>query len=195
MASSPLVLGYPPVFQTLLAMQNKALVLSFYKALDNRRLREGLTLLSPALVAHLSGRDEPLTLLEFASLGTEIYNAFPDGRHVLTQVIAHKDIVTTCGHFTGTHLDTFQGIPATGKAVRFSIMHIDRVYHSQIVEHWGQGDRLSMVQQLGMKLVPGPNLMMKMGVKASRHLTGETFDRLRAIAQPDYPPRLSEYDA
>lgn len=180
------------MFQTLLSMQNRALVLGFYKAFDNRCLGEGLALLSPTLVAHLAGRDAPLTLVEFTSLGTEIYNAFPDGRHVLTQAIAHADTVTTCGYFTGTHLDTFQGIPAMGKTVRFSIMHIDRVRHSQIVEHWGQGDSLAMLQQLGMKLVPGPNLMMKMGVKASRHLTGETFDRLRAIAQPDHYPQLSE---
>ncbi len=176
-------------------MQNRALVLSFYKAFDNRRLHEGLALLSPALVAHIAGIDEPLTQVDFASLGTDIYNAFPDGRHVFTQAIAQKDTVTTCGYFTGTHLDTFQGIPATGKTVRFSVMHIDRVFHSKIVEHWGQGDSLAMLQQLGMKIVPGPSLMMKMGVEASRHFTGETFERLRAIAQPDHHPPLPEYDS
>ena len=55
------------------------------------------------------------------------------------------------------------------------------------------GDSLSMVQQLGVKLVPGPGLMMKMGVKAGKHLTGDTFERLRAIAQPDYYPQIPEY--
>jgi len=181
------------VFRALLAMQNKALVLSFYRAFDNRRLRDGLLLLSPALIAHIAGKAQPLTQAEFASMGTEVYNAFPDGRHVFSQAIAHQDMVTTCGYFTGTHLDTFQGIPATGKTVRFSVMHIDRVRHSKIVEHWGQGDSLSLVQQLGVKLVPGPGLMMKMGVKASQHLTGDTFERLRAVTQPDYYPQIPEY--
>ncbi|MGD1898498.1 MAG: ester cyclase [Phormidesmis sp.] len=174
-------------------MQNKALVLSFYKAFDNRRLRDGLSLLSPMLTAHIAGKAQSLTQTEFADLGTEVYNAFPDGRHVFTQAIAHKDTVTTCGYFTGTHLDTFQGIPATGKTVRFSVMHIDRVSHSKIVEHWGMGDSLSMVQQLGVKLVPGPGLMVKMGVKAGRHLTDDAFGRLRAVTQPDHYPQIPEY--
>ena len=178
------------MFHDLLSVQNRALVLRFYKAFDDRRLNEGLSLLSPDLVAYMAGQDAPLTQAGFAQLGTEVFNAFPDGRHVFEMAIAHKNRVTTSGYFTGTHLDTFQGIPATGKTVKFSIMHIDRVHHSKIVEHWGQGDSLSMVQQLGIKLVPGPGLMVKMGVKASRHFTDDTFNRLRAVTQPDYYPQL-----
>lgn len=181
-----------PVFHDLLSVQNRALVLRFYKAFDDRRLKEGLSLLSPGLVAHMAGKDTPLSQAEFASLGTEVFNAFPDGRHVFEMAIAHKDIVTTSGYFTGTHLDTFHGIPATGKTVRFSIMHIDQVRHSKIVAHWGQGDRLSMVQQLGVKLVPGPTLMVKMGVKAGKHFTGDAFERLRAVTQPDYYPQVPD---
>lgn len=181
------------MFYDLLTAQNKALVLSFYKAIDNRRLQAGLSLLSPELVAHMAGKDKPLTQAEFASLGTEVYNAFPDGRHVFVEAIAHKDKVTTCGTFTGTHLDTFQGIPATGKTVSFSVMHIDRVHHSKIVEHWGLSDSLSLVQQLGMKLVPGPSLAVKIGAKASKQLTGSTFERLRSITQPDYYPQIPEH--
>lgn len=181
------------MFHDLLSAQNRALVLRFYKAFDDRRLREGLSLLSPALVAHMAGKEAPLGQAEFAKLGTEVFNAFPDGRHVFEVAIARKDLVTTTGYFTGTHLDTFEGIPATGKTVKFSVMHIDRVRHSKIVEHWGQGDRLSMVQQLGVKLMPGPGLMLKLGVKAGKHLTGDTFERLRAVTQPDYYPQIPEY--
>ena len=126
------------MFHNLLAAQNKALVLSFYKSFDNRCLNEGLALLSPALIAHMAGIDTPLSIAEFASMGAELYNAFPDGRHTFVQAIAQKDLVTTYGFFTGTHLDTFQGVPATGKTIRFSVMHLDRVDHSKIVEHWGQ---------------------------------------------------------
>ncbi len=176
------------MFHDLLAIQNRALVLQFYKSFDNRCLPEGIALLSPQLVAHMAGLDQPLSKTDFSDMGTEVYNAFPDGRHSFTQVIAHRDRVTTCGFFSGTHLDTFQGIPATGKTVRFAIMHIDRVSHSKIVEHWGQSDRLSMVQQLGVKLVPSPSTLLKLGVKAGRHWRESMFDKARAIAQPDYYP-------
>ena len=179
------------MFHDLLAAQNKALVLQFYKSFDKRRLSDALNLLSPQLSAHIAGIDYPLTKAAFSEMGTEIYNAFPDGRHTFDQVIAHRDRVTTYGFFTGTHLDTFQGIPATGKAVRFSVMHIDTVSHSKIVEHWGMGDSLSLVQQLGVKLVPGPGVLLKLGLQAGKQLRGGTFEKMRSITQPDhYPPAL-----
>jgi predicted ester cyclase len=181
------------MFHDLLAAQNKALVLQFYKAFDQRRLQESLSLLSPDLVAHMAGRDAPLTQTEFAQISAEVYDAFPDGRHQFTQVIAHRDTVTTCGFFTGTHLGPFQGLPGTGKSVCFALMHIDRLSHSKIVEHWGQGDRLSLAQQIGVKLVPGPDLLLKLGRVASQRWQQETFERMRAIAQPDYYPHPSKH--
>ncbi|EDX87840.1 conserved hypothetical protein [Synechococcus sp. PCC 7335] len=181
------------MFYDLLTVQNRALVLRFYKAFDDRHLQTGLSLLSPDLVAHMAGIEKPLTQSEFAALGTQVYNAFPDGRHHFSQTVARKDKVTTCGIFTGTHLGSFKGIPATGKNVSFSIMHIDRVSHSKIVEHWGLGDSLSMLQQLGIKVVPGPNVLIKMGLKAGKTLTDDTFERLRSITQPDHYPQLPEY--
>lgn len=181
------------MFHDLLAVQNRALVLQFYKSFDHRRLSEGLGILSPDLIAHMAGIDAPLNKSEFTAIGTEVYTAFPDGLHTFNQVIAHRDTVTTWGIFTGTHLNPFQGLPATGKSVEFAIMHIDRVERSKIVEHWGLGDSLSLVQQIGVKLVPGPGMLLQLGREAGHQLQGKTFDRLRAIAQPDYYPDASKH--
>lgn len=175
------------MFYDLLAAQNKALVLQFYKSFDNRRLLEGLSLLSVDLTAHMAGTPDPLDQAGFARVGTEMYNAFPDGQHIFSQVIAHRDTVVTSGFFIGTHLGPFQGLPPTGKAVRFSIMHIDRVSYGKIVEHWGQGDSLSLMQQLGVRLVPGAGSLLKMGLQSGQNLTGRVFDRLSAVTQPDGP--------
>lgn len=174
------------MFNDLLAIQNKALVTQFYKSFDHRRRSEGLALLSPNLIAHIAGIERPLSHAEFSLMGREIYEAFPDGQYLFNQIIAHRDRVTTSGFFTGTHLGEFKGIPPTGKSVRFAIMHIDRVSYSKIVEHWGMGDSLSMVQQLGMKVVPGPGTLLKLGVKKGRQIQDKVFDRMSAIAQPDY---------
>jgi SnoaL-like polyketide cyclase len=65
----------------------------------------------------------------------------------------------TCGTFTATHLGEFQGLPPTGKQISLSIMHIDRVEDGKIVEHWGQGDALGLMQQLGIVFLPGPKLV------------------------------------
>ncbi len=174
------------MFNDLLAIQNKALVTQFYKSFDHRRRSEGLALLSPNLIAHIAGIERPLSHAEFSLMGREIYEAFPDGQYVFNQIIAHRDRVTTSGFFTGTHLGEFKGIPPTKKSVRFAIMHIDRVSYSKIVEHWEIGDSLSMVQQLGMKVVPGPGTLLKLGVKKGRQIQDKVFDRMSAIAQPDY---------
>ena len=91
----------------------------------------------------------------------------------------------------------FKAYRRLAKAVRFAVMHIDRVSGSKIVEHWGQGDSLSLVQQLGVKLVPGPGILLKMGLKAGKRLQGEAFSRLSAVTQPDQvaPPAGIEPDA
>ena len=173
------------MFHDLLAVQNKAIVLNFYKSFDNRRLEEGLSLLSADLIAHMAGTAEPLDRTGFIRLGTEVYTAFPDGQHTFSQVIAHRDTIVTTGFFTGTHLGTFQGLPPTRRPVRFAVMHIDRVSYGKIVEHWGQGDSLSLVRQMGVKLVPSAGMMLKMGLKTGQQFTGKIFDRMSAVAQPD----------
>ena len=38
-------------------------------------------------------------------------------------------------------------------------MHIDRVENGKITEHWGQGDALGLMQQLGIIFLPGPALV------------------------------------
>ena len=77
-----------------------------------------------------------------------IFTAFPDGYHLLDEVIAEGDKVMTRGIFCGTHQGELMGIPPTGKQVEFSVVHIDRVLDGKVVDHWGQADVFGMMQQL-----------------------------------------------
>ena len=56
--------------------------------------------------------------------------------------------------WTGTHKSDFMGLPATGKRVNFSEIHVQRVVNGKIVEHWGVADRVTLLQQLGA--IPAP---------------------------------------
>jgi steroid delta-isomerase-like uncharacterized protein len=143
----------------MLTEQNKALVIQFYKAFDDRKMEQALELLSPNFVAHLAGVSKPLDGEEFKQFGMSFYLAFSQGRHVFDEVIVSDNKVVTCGTFTATHLGEFQGLPPTGKQIRLSIMHIDRVEDGKIVEHWGQGDAFGLMQQLGIVFFPGPKLL------------------------------------
>ncbi len=143
----------------MLTEQNKALVLQFYKAFDDRKMEQALDLLAPNFVAHLAGVPETLDEEEFKQFGMSFYLAFSQGQHLFDEVIVSGDRVVTCGTFTATHLGEFQGLPPTGKQISLSIMHIDRVEDGKIVEHWGQGDALGLMQQLGIVFLPGPKLL------------------------------------
>jgi SnoaL-like polyketide cyclase len=88
------------------------------------------------------------------------YLAFSQGQHVFNEVVVTGDRVVTYGTFTAMHLGEFKGLPPTGKQIRLSIMHIDRVENGKIVEHWGQGDALGLMQQLGIVFLPGPGLLL-----------------------------------
>ena len=143
----------------MLTEQNKALVLQFYRAFDDRRMEKALEYLAPNFVAHMAGIPEPLDREQFKQFGMSFYLAFSQGQHVFDEVVVSDDRVVTCGTFAATHLREFQGLPPTGKQISLSIMHIDRVEDGKIVEHWGQGDALGLMQQLGIIFLPGPKLL------------------------------------
>ena len=120
----------------MLPEQNKALVLQFYKAFDDRKMDQALDLLASDFVAHQAGVPEPLNGEGFKQFGMSFYLAFSQGQHNFDEVIVSNDRVVTCGTFTATHLGEFQGLPPTGKQISLSIMHIDRVEDGKILEHW-----------------------------------------------------------
>ena len=122
-------------------------------------MEHALALLAPNFVAHLAGVPEPLDGEGFKQFGMSFYLAFSQGQHTFDEIIVSDDRVVTCGTFTATHLGEFQGLPPTGKKISLSIMHIDRVENEKIVEHWGQGDALGLMQQLGIVFLPGPKLL------------------------------------
>ena len=66
----------------------------------------------------------------------------------------------TRGIFQGTHQGELMGIAPTRKRVTFSVIHIDRLENGKIVEHLGQGDVRSLMQQLGVMFIPSPKLIL-----------------------------------
>jgi predicted ester cyclase len=138
---------------TMSLEQNKAVVLKFYEAFDSQDVERGRELMSTDIVGRGMGTDILNGYDAFMQYGMMMFSAFPDGRHLLEEVIAEDDKVVTRGTFTGTHQGELMGIPPTGKQVKFSVVHVDRVVDGKIVEHWGQGDTFGMMQQLGV--VPG----------------------------------------
>ncbi len=75
--------------------------------------------------------------------------AFPDINWKLRADLEGDKVVSRFT-WTGTHRDTFLGIPATGRRVEVKGMAIDRLESGKMADSRILMDTLSMMQQLGV---------------------------------------------
>ena len=78
------------------------------------------------------------------------FQAFPDLKAIVNQMIAEEDKVALHKTVMGTHRGEFRGIPATGKKVKYQSIYIFRIENNKISEYWGLQDELKLKQQLGI---------------------------------------------
>lgn len=76
--------------------------------------------------------------------------AFPDIKFTITDQFAEGDKVVTHYIIEGTHLESFEGIPPTGKSFKVSSIDIDYIKNGKVAECWSNLDELSLLQQLGV---------------------------------------------
>ncbi len=75
--------------------------------------------------------------------------AFPDFHADIHWQLADGDRVTTYKTYHGTHRGTFLGVPPTHRKITFEAVDVMRVRDGKITDHWGVGNLLSIMQQLG----------------------------------------------
>lgn len=75
---------------------------------------------------------------------------FPDYQTVIDDLIAEGDKVVARITMSGTNTGSFMGMPPTEKHVSFTGIYIARIANGKIVEHWGEEDGVSLLQQLGI---------------------------------------------
>jgi steroid delta-isomerase-like uncharacterized protein len=84
---------------------------------------------------------------------------FPDLQLTVEDAVAEGDLVAQRVRFAGTHTGEFQGLPPTHRKVTFSGLELNRFVDGRVAEHWFQLDSLTLLQQLGLMVVPGPRLV------------------------------------
>ena len=75
---------------------------------------------------------------------------FPDYQTIIDDLFAEGDKVAARITMTGTQTGSFMGIPPTGKHVSFTGIYIAGIADGKIVEHYGEEDGVSLLQQLGV---------------------------------------------
>jgi predicted ester cyclase len=84
-------------------------------------------------------------LKQFAS---ELYDAVPDWRVTIEDLVAEGDKVVVRWTGRGTHLGEWDGSPPTGRSVTTTGIDIERLVDGLIVEEDGQVDMLGFLRQL-----------------------------------------------
>jgi steroid delta-isomerase-like uncharacterized protein len=82
-------------------------------------------------------------------LYTYMREAFPDFHAKIHWQLADGDRVTTYKTYYGTHDGPFLGIAPTHRKINFESVDVMRVKNGKITEHWGVGNLLSLMQQIG----------------------------------------------
>lgn len=120
---------------------------------------------SPDFVEHQDGFFPP----DVRGVKTAIKNlhsAFPDFSLIVEDMISDDDKVWGRLKGSGTHMAKFGPMPKTGKTFEITVIDIMRFDNGKLVEHWGVADKMSLMEQLGMKAPP--KLIMKIMSMLSR---------------------------
>jgi steroid delta-isomerase-like uncharacterized protein len=96
----------------------------------------------------------PMDIASYQQFGAAFRVGFPDLVHNIEDQVAEGEKVVTRVTVTGTNKGQFQGMPATGKQVKFTGIAIDRVVNGKIKERWVDFDVMGLMQQLGA--IPAP---------------------------------------
>lgn len=134
---------------------NKALVQRYYHEVLNQRNLALLDRLCAATFRSYLPDGSSATLEQYKQAVAVSLAAFPDLQVVLHDQIAEGDKVVTRWSAQGSHQGSFAGLPASGKSVTVSAIHIHRVSAARLVEHWEAIDLLGLLQQLGVVPPPG----------------------------------------
>jgi predicted ester cyclase len=90
-------------------------------------------------------------------LYTMLRRAFPDFHAKIHFQTVDGDRVTSYKTYYGTHEGPIFGLEPTGRRMHFESVDVMRVRNGQITDHWGAGDLLSVVLQLGGKVISDDN--------------------------------------
>ena len=89
--------------------------------------------------------DKPGVLFLYQSLR----EGFPDFRPDIKWQIAKDGLVTTFKIYRGTQTGPVFGVAPTGRTVEFETVDVMKVVDGKITDHWGVGNLLKMLVQLG----------------------------------------------
>ena len=133
---------------------NKAIALRLIEVFNSRRL----DLLEDVLHPEFRGRGISAFAPDDPEVGPgarrklyeTFYQAIPDARAEVLDVVAEGDKVVLVDRFGGTHRGEFFGSPGTGNHIEWTAIHIYTIRDGKILEDAVMTDSLAIMQQIGL---------------------------------------------
>jgi steroid delta-isomerase-like uncharacterized protein len=146
------------------AEQNRTAARRWIEAFNDRDKLSEADARTADYIAHAPASIEPAPLdfdgwTRFLSAFLE---GFPDLHLKVQDAAADDEMVAQRILFTGTHTGVFQGLPPTNRQVTFGGLEINRMVDGKVAEHWFYLDQVTLLQQLGLLVVPGPRLLPRL---------------------------------
>ena len=137
------------------AEENKAIARRGYEAINQNNLDALDEVVASDITDHDPAPGQAPGLEGVKQWFSSMHSAFSDFRMNVEDMIAEGDKVVARVSLSGTHQGEFMGIDPTGNRVTITGIDILRINaEGKIVEHWGNFDDLSMMQQLGVMEPP-----------------------------------------
>ena len=96
---------------------------------------------------------QPLNAEAHIGLIQQMMSSFT-GSHTIEQMICEGDWVVTRGRWSGKHTGDFNGMPATGNPVDFSIVDVMHVVDGKLAEEFMEWNAMTLMTQIGA--IPQP---------------------------------------
>jgi steroid delta-isomerase-like uncharacterized protein len=133
---------------------DKSIIAGLMDALDRRDLDGLLARCAPDAVWH-GYAPEPIDNDGYRAAMQAFLDGFTDSRFPVQALVAEGDRVGCLHHLVGTHLGTFQGVPASGRPVRVTGIANFRLNNGKVVETWLSADMVGLMMQIGA--IPAPD--------------------------------------
>jgi C-1 hydroxylase len=128
--------------------QNKTVVRRYFEAVNTQDISVYDEIVDPQVIFHgmqVAGVEQ------LKGKAREIQDAFPDMLLTVEHLVAEGDKVAGLVSARATHTGEFEGIPATGRAIKdVTEADVFRLQDGKIVEVWHLYDAFGMLTQLGL---------------------------------------------
>ncbi len=129
-------------------MTNEQFVQQWFKNIDNHNYEANRALMHEEHEFHNPMTPEAIGPDEHAGMMQMMSSSF-SGEHVITLTVSEGNHVAVRGYWEGSHTGEFEGIPATGKKVKFTWADFFQIVDGKVKKEAFEMNPASILDQIG----------------------------------------------